>query len=304
MTRKGKHDHSTVVQTNAGGKCCRRDVVCVADRGSWRRSGRGNHILRQEGRSGDRVPADMEHHRQGMHQYLWPGRRRLCGGLASAGIHSGHAVVDQLPARELQARLQAGHGSRIQEHGQAVLRGRRGHHRRCGAQPGHRLRRGRGGPEGRGRQRLQRVHRNLPGLCHQSVSGRHHRLRSPQLQAEHLRLHQSEGSSGVPPELHVGLQLRKREGTGHPVRLSRLAVEHRCARIPHGRRQAHPHRQHEGHQGEVRQEDRQERQRHLLDSGSHRQLLRSRGHPAEQLRAERHRDRVRLQVRNEPDLQG
>ena len=87
---------------------------------------------------GDCVPADVEHHRQGMHQHLWSGRCGLCGGLASAGIHPRHAVVDQLPACELQARLQAGHGSRIQEHGSAVLRGRRGHHRRRGAQPDHR----------------------------------------------------------------------------------------------------------------------------------------------------------------------
>lgn len=89
---------------------------------------------------------------------LWSGRCGLCGGLASAGIHPRHAVVDQLPACELQARLQAGHGSRIQEHGSAVLRGRRGHHRRRGAQPDHRRRRGRRRPEGRGRQRIQRLH--------------------------------------------------------------------------------------------------------------------------------------------------
>ena len=36
-----------------------------------------------------------------------------------------------------------------------------------------------------------------------------------------------------------------------------------------------------------------------MDSGSHRQLLRSRGHSAKQLCAERHRNRIRLQVRDE-----
>lgn len=43
----------------------------------------------------------------------------------------------------------------------------------------------------------------------------------------------------MPPELHVGFQLRKREGAGHPVRLPSLAVERRRARLPHGCRQAH-----------------------------------------------------------------
>ena len=99
---------------------------------------RGPGAIQNAGQStercpGDCVPADVEHHRQGMHQHLWSGRCGLCGGLASAGIHPRHAVVDQLPACELQARLQAGHGSRIQEHGSAVLRGRRGHQRRRGA---------------------------------------------------------------------------------------------------------------------------------------------------------------------------
>ena len=207
---------------------------------------RGPGAIQNAGQStercpGDCVPADVEHDRQGMHQHLWSGRCGLCGGLASAGIHPRHAVVDQLPACELQARLQAGHGSRIQEHGSAVLRGRRGHHRRRGAQPDHRRRCGRRRPEGRGRQRIQRLHRQLPGLRHQAVPGRHHRRRLPQLHQEHLRLHQSEGSSGMPPELHVGFQLRKREGAGHPVRLPSLAVERRRARLPHGCRQAHPH---------------------------------------------------------------
>ena len=55
-----------------------------------------------------------------------------------------------------------------------------------------------------------------------------------------------------------GFQLRKREGAGHPVRLPGIAVECRRARVPDGCRQAHQYQQHEGDQGEVRAEDRQE----------------------------------------------
>ena len=57
----------------------------------------------------------------------------------------------------------------------------------------------------------------IPGICHRTVSGRHHGLRLPQLLQEHLQLRQPAGSSGMPPELHVGLRLRERKGPGYSI---------------------------------------------------------------------------------------
>ena len=49
------------------------------------------------------VPADLEHHRQGMQGHLRPRRRRLRRSVPAPGIHQRKLLVDLIPAGELQA---------------------------------------------------------------------------------------------------------------------------------------------------------------------------------------------------------
>ena len=115
-------------------------------------------------------------------EHLWSRRRGLCGGLAAAGIHPRHPMVDELPAGELQARLQAGHGSRIHRTwfkqcsaagvgiiADVVLNQTTGADVATGDQAGV------AGSKYNGSTG------ELPGIRHQAVSGRHHRSRLPQL---------------------------------------------------------------------------------------------------------------------------
>ena len=129
-----------------------------------------------ERRAGDRVPADVEHGRQGMHEHLRSGRRGLRGGVAAAGIHPRHAVVDvsyQPVSYKLDSKL--GTEAEFKNMVQAVLRRRRGHHRRRGAEPDHRCRRGR-----RQSRRAWPAAEyngstgNYPGFATEAVPGRHH----------------------------------------------------------------------------------------------------------------------------------
>ena len=193
-------------------------------------------------------------------------------------------MVDLLPAGQLQARLQARYGSRVQDHDRHVQRGGRRDHRRLGHQPHHRRRSGRGH-----RRRRQQVRRRGQ-LPRNPVRQRE----LPRLHQEHRRLHQRRRSTELPPDQPAGPRHQPGIRAGQARRLHEPPARPRRLRIPRRRGQTHRHGRRGRHQGQARREVRPQRRRYLLRAGSHRQRLRSRGNPAEQLCGERQGLRIQL----------
>ena len=118
------YGHSTI-QNSGMQDAWRRRVHCDGPwcRGvdtSCQRAGRGSNLdelrlvhvqchrlnrgkLGQQRCPGHCVPADLEHHRQGMQGHLRPRRRRLRRSVPAPGIHQRKLLVDLIPAGELQA---------------------------------------------------------------------------------------------------------------------------------------------------------------------------------------------------------
>ena len=106
--RKGTDDEPACAPhcTPHHGRCNRTGAFL---RGAWLASRRVRHTAGGHRRDGDRIPAELEYRGQGMRGHIRSGRREIRADLPAAGIRAGHAMVDRLPAGQLQAQLALRH---------------------------------------------------------------------------------------------------------------------------------------------------------------------------------------------------